>query len=107
MISVLLAAVILCLGAAVFQVVFRGGLTVRTGQLREVRLWLVQNEDSQGLGFSNMKGVSGSQRSGQVCLETRVDFWLWSGSQQGLDTRYCECFSRVDSNWVSAGACLE
>jgi hypothetical protein len=107
LISVLLAAAILCLGVAAFQIAFRGGLTLHTGQLREVRVWIVQNEVSQGLGYSHMRRVSGSERSGQVCLVTRVDFWLWSGAQQGLNTTYCECFSREASNWVGTGTCLE
>jgi hypothetical protein len=107
LLSILLGAAILCLGLAFFQVAFRGGLSLRTGSLRETRLWLVQNEGAQGLGFSRMQRVSGSEQSGEVCLRTRVGFWLWSGSSGGLNTSYCDCYEKSGSSWIPVGTCSE
>jgi hypothetical protein len=107
LISILLGAAILCLGLAAFQVAFRGGLSLRTGQLCESRLWLVQNESAQGLGFSRTQRVSDSEQSGELCLRTRVDFWLWSGSSAGLNTSYCDCYEKSGSTWVPIEACPE
>jgi len=103
--TILLAALVLCLGLAFFQVVFRGGLTLRTSQLREIRIWLVQNDGSEGFGISRPHRVSGSERGGEICLRTKVDFMLWSGPESGMDTAYCECFQRAGSTWYSIGAC--
>ena len=105
MISVAAAVLALCLGLAFFQVAFRGGLTLHTSELRETRLWLVDNGETRGLGYSRMQRVSGSEQSGAVCLRTKVTFWLWSGGQPGLNTSYCECFQESGPGWIPAGAC--
>jgi len=103
--SVLFAAFLLCIGLGVFQVVMRSGLTIPTGRLTELRIWLVEGEGGQGLGISSMKRESGSIRAGEICLRTTVRFLLRGDSRQ--NTTYCECFSREEDTWRMTGRCPE
>ncbi len=89
-----LALVLLCLASA--QLLVRGEIRWGRGDLRENRIWLVREGEAQGLAYSHMRIVSGSEREGNACVESRVDFWLWSGVDGNPGTSYCECFQFVD-----------
>jgi hypothetical protein len=97
--------VLLCLVSV--QLLSRGELRWGWGELRENRIWLLREGETQGMGLSSMHVVSGSERSGLACVETRVRFWFWSGSQPDPGTTYCECFETVNGKWRSAGGCPE
>ena len=98
-----LALILLCLASA--RLLLRGEIRWERGSLRENRIWLVREAEAQGLAFSSNRIVSGSEREGRVCVESTVDFWLWSGEENEPGTSYCECFQLQDGSWTSAGAC--
>ena len=54
----------------------RGDIVISRGELRQTRLWLVQEEGNRGLGLSSTRLVSGDERGDRACVETRVRFFL-------------------------------
>jgi hypothetical protein len=95
--------VLICLASA--QLLAQGEIRWGRGDLRENRIWLLREGEAQGLAYSHMRIVSGSEGEGQVCVESQVDFWLWSGGEESPGTAYCECFQVKDGGWISNGAC--
>ena len=95
--------ILLCLASA--QLLARGEIRWEQGDLRAYRLWLVRESEAQGLAYSHMRIVSGSEKEGQACFESQVNFWLWSGEGQNNAASYCECFQRVEGSWISSGSC--
>jgi len=98
-----LLLVLVCLGSA--QLLARGEISWRQGDLRENRVWLLREADVQGLALSRMRIVSGSEREGQACIENQVRFWLWAGEPTDPGTSYCECFEDQTGIWRSKGEC--
>jgi len=85
----------------------RGDVVFARGELRETRLWLVQEEGNRGLGLSTTRFTAGDESSEQACVETRVRFFLWQTSQPTQNSRYCECYRRVEGTWEYTGTCSE
>jgi hypothetical protein len=85
----------------------RGDIVLARGELRQTRLWLVQEEGNRGLGLSSARFTSGGEGSGEACVETRVRFFLWQTSQPAQNARYCECYRRVEGRWEYTGTCTD
>ena len=60
----------------------QGQLTLRTGELeeQEVRVWLIMEADTRGLGISS--GAVTRQTETAVCIETTANYVLWAGREQ-------------------------
>lgn len=63
----------------------------------EYRLFLLEEPDQRGIGFSRTKTYSGDRGGDTVCLLTDVDYLLWEGSGEG--SVYCNCYEKLDSAW--------
>lgn len=90
--------------------IFAIGTLVTTGELRfgqnetlGARLWLVNEDENEGLAWSSGEVVR--EQGADVCVETEVHFLLWrsDGSQQ--DLTFCNCYTRADQQFVFQGAC--
>jgi hypothetical protein len=100
-----LVLIVLCLASA--QLLARGEIVWEQGELRQNRVWLLREVEAQGLGYSHMRIVSGSERAGQACVRTTVEFLLWSGGQGEAGSMYCECFRLETGGWRAAGECRQ
>lgn len=103
----LLAAVLSLAGGAL---IFAIATLVTTGELRfgqnetvGSRLWLVNEDESQGLAWSSGEVVR--EQGTDVCAETKVRFLLWRSDGSRQDLTYCDCYVRVDQRLVYEGAC--
>jgi hypothetical protein len=74
----------------------RGEISISTGSApdQELRIWLVMEARSRGLGVSN---ASLHEQDSATCVQTDVQFWLWQGSE--APTSYCECYTREGESY--------
>lgn len=78
-----------------------GELGWRRGPYNSDRLWLIQQVDERGLGYSAERILSDRRaEGGPVCVRTRVRFFMWRG--QGDPADYCECYA---PDGAPLGAC--
>ncbi|MFN8379027.1 MAG: hypothetical protein U0452_10185 [Anaerolineae bacterium] len=75
---------------------------------QELRVWLVMEPRTRGLGYS--LGHVAIQTDSQLCVQTSTSYLLWAGRPE--NTVYCECYARsaADEAWTylssTQGACL-
>ncbi len=82
---------------AAVALALRGEINWQRSEYDGDRVWLIQERDQRGLGYSAVRLV-GDERpvDGPVCARTTVRFFLWEGSAEGQDTEYCECYAGED-----------
>ncbi len=105
LLSLLMGLVGVALVFAIGTLVTQGEIVFGRGQPKETRLWLVSSEGNQGLAFSTGRVVAGDLSGQEVCVQTRVRFFLWRRSGPTQNTEYCECYAREAGRWVFTGAC--
>jgi hypothetical protein len=59
---------------------------------QELRVWLVMEPRTRGLGIST--GHVAQQTDTGLCVQTATNYVLWQG--RPLNTVYCECYSRTN-----------
>lgn len=69
-----------------FWVAAKGQLQIGQSERRHLRIFLVQDDDNNGLGMDWTHGRWGQN----TCSQTTVLYWLWEG--QGRNTSYCQCY---------------
>jgi hypothetical protein len=69
---------------------------------QELRVWLVMESRTRGLGVST--GHVASQSDTSLCVQTTTNYLLWAG--RGQNAQYCECYTRTepDLSWAYAGS---
>jgi hypothetical protein len=84
---------IMCLPLFAFVLAVNGEMSWRRGEFAEDRLWLIQEADQRGLGYSRARLVSNGEPAagGAICVRTSVIFLLWRGSAEPV--QFCECFA--------------
>ncbi len=88
----LLWLAILCLPLLIFVLAVRGEVQWQRGEFVNDRLWLIQETDERGLGYSAARVISNEEPvDGPICVRTRVYFLLWRGSAPAV--AYCECYA--------------
>jgi len=81
----------------------RGELAWKRGDFVEDRVWIVNEPEAAGLGYSAAR-VAGSEAAGSLCVRTQVYFLLWKGASE--TTEYCECYTQSTSGgYELAGGC--
>jgi hypothetical protein len=102
--SGVLGLVVLALAPCLlFVFVSTGELHWQRGEFVEDRLWLVQETDAAGLGYSSARIIS-RETNGPVCVRTNVIFVLWQGASENLS--YCECYApNASGHYDYAGSC--
>ncbi|MDZ4768770.1 MAG: hypothetical protein SGJ24_06545 [Chloroflexota bacterium] len=85
----------------------QGQITVRTGELpeQELRIFLQMDADNRGLVVSN--AAVKMQSDQRICLETTVNYLLWTGREEA--NIYCSCYIRdaVSQPWTSAETTID
>ncbi|MEK7278413.1 MAG: hypothetical protein AAB427_13770 [Chloroflexota bacterium] len=96
----LLWLVVMLAPCAAITLALRGEINWQRNEYDGDRVWLIQERDQRGLGYSAVRLV-GDERptDGPVCVQTTVRFLLWEGSAEGQDTEYCECYG-IDGSLI-------
>lgn len=71
---------------------------------RVTRVWTLSEVEGRGLGISRTRPLPGATAD-EVCARTEVHFYFLGPGVSDADTDYCECFTRTESGWSSAGSC--
>lgn len=103
--SVLIGAAGLVVFIAAMTLALRGEIAFGQGTPGEVRLWLITEPESKGLGLSTAHRVSTSDEATRDCYLRQVRFLLWRSVEPGVGTSYCECYDRTPRGWQSLGSC--
>lgn len=103
-IAVILWFLLLLTPCALFYFSVQQELTIPLGAApgQSVRVWLVMEPRSRGLGIS-VGRVAGETPS-ELCVETSTNYLLWQGRPE--NTVYCECYARNDAAqpWAYLGS---
>lgn len=75
-----------------------GQIQVGAGTGRHWRLFLIQEERSEGLGLERGQPLAAPPDApdGISCLRTSVSYWMWAGA--GNDSSYCQCLDSTSGN---------
>ncbi len=80
-----------------------GELAWKRGDFVEDRVWLVQEPDAAGIGYSSARIIS-REANGPLCVRTNVSFVLWQGASENLN--YCECYApNAGGSYDYTGSC--
>ncbi len=78
---------------------FQQEIRVATGGApgQELRIWLIMEVETRGIGVSN--GTVRSASDDSLCVETHINYLLWAGQEDS--SLYCECYQRssADESW--------
>jgi hypothetical protein len=78
----------------------RQQIQVGSDPQRHVRIFLLQEPDTRGVGVEWVRPAAGSPG----CSETRLTYLMWRG--EGENARFCSCFdSRGEFRSSHAGSC--
>lgn len=69
-----------------FLLAARGQIQVGEGPRRYVRLFLVQEEEAQGIGLEWVRPASGQP----ACSEGSLTYFTWEG--EGQNAHFCQCY---------------
>lgn len=98
----LLWFIVMCLPLFAFVLAVRGEMTWKRGEFTEDRIWLIQEIEEQGLGWSSAHVISNHEANGgPICVQTTVRFLMWKGTAEGA--AYCECYAA--GSHEEAGGC--
>ena len=100
-IGVLAAALLLL----TLSIALRGEARFSKGELGAIRLWVIREDQNQGLAFSTTRIVDGSESSGEACIQTTARFLMLRSAQPVEDVEFCECFEKSGGRWATTGAC--
>ena len=105
LISFLIALIPVCLIFGAVWLMVREQITLKTGPVGEIRLWLVRQGTEQGVGLSTMHQVAGGEKSDYVCYRSVVHFLLWRSLAVERQSTYCECYEFEAGRWIFSGGC--
>jgi hypothetical protein len=72
-----------------------------------LRLFLLQDSDSQGLGLQWTRPYdNGSPSAAVACTRTTLRYLLWQGSAPQQNTAYCQCFNPQTQEPLPLDACV-
>jgi hypothetical protein len=87
----------MCFPILAFTVAIRG--QVEFGNT--VRIFLVQEDSSQGLGFQWNRPASNQQD----CTKSSIRYFLWEGGEESLNVDYCQCYDNGNVKGSVTGLC--
>jgi hypothetical protein len=88
LIAILAWLAVMSLPLLAFLIATRGEIQLGAGAQSHLRLFLVQENNAQGLGleWSRREAATGN------CAKTTVRYFLWEGSGADQGVEYCHCF---------------
>ena len=84
-----------------FVLAARGELSVGNENGSNVRLFMVNNDDAEGIGIQRVRKAYGEGS----CFQGSVRYFLWEGQSTGLNADYCLCFDENTGYLTTAQGC--
>ncbi|MCP4421943.1 MAG: hypothetical protein GY805_35465 [Chloroflexi bacterium] len=72
-----------------FFLATQGELQIGSNPRSHVRFFMVQEEESGGVGIEWIRKA----RRTENCTQTSIDYILWEGSREGNNASFCQCYA--------------
>ena len=79
-----------------FLLAMKGQLTLGSSPRNHLRLFMVQEDDTNGVGIEWTRPLLGQSD----CAQTSITYLLWDG--EGENTYYCQCYDPLTGNLLPA-----
>ena len=103
LVAILAWLFVMSLPVLAFLIATRGQIQLGADAQSNVRLFLVQEENVQGLGVEWSRRDSDSRD----CARTTVKYLLWQGGGSGQNVEYCRCFDPATNQPQESRPCPE
>ena len=71
----------------------RGEMEWKRGDYDSDRIWLIQEREQRGVGYTVSRLTNDGRASGgPFCVRTQTRFFLWKGVSDGDYSDWCECY---------------
>jgi hypothetical protein len=87
---------LISLPAFAFVLATRGQIELGSTKGQQLRIFLVQEEDAEGLGVEWARPLSSQTH----CLQTSVRYFLWAGQPQNVT--FCQCIDPATDDLLPA-----
>ncbi len=94
---------IMSLPILAFALAARGELTIGNIQGSYLRLFLVNSDEAEGIGFQRLRQSAG----GGDCQQGSVRYFLWEGQSRALNADYCTCLDPRTGQETNPGRCID
>ena len=98
---VLIWLLVMSLPVLAFVLAARGELMVGSDQGSNLRLFMVNTDEAEGIGVQRVRKA----RTQEGCLQGSVRYLLWEGQNDGLNVDYCTCEDPDTGSTVSPTPC--
>lgn len=94
---------LMCFPTFAFVLATRGEIQIGDPNRRNLRLFMLQEEENQGVGLQWTR----RQATEENCWLTTVHYLLWQGenTNNGYDTRFCQCFDAQGGQLILPSSC--
>ena len=92
----LLWLIVIAFPFVAFRLATNGQIQIGGDERRNVRLFLVQEEDLEGVGVEWIR----PSRDRENCADGTVSYFFWEG--QGDNIRYCQCYDASSGAFLSS-----
>jgi hypothetical protein len=75
------------------------------GNNSNLRLFLIQDTDTQGLGLQWTRPFDNSNLESAECAQTSLRYFLWEGDASGQNVNYCQCVDSQSQDPLPVDAC--
>ena len=93
--------IVMTLPIIAFALAARGELMIGSEQGSYLRLFMVNEDQAEGIGLQHVRQSAGADD----CLQGSVRYFLWQGQSQSLDADYCTCPSAGIGKGPIPGRC--
>ena len=93
--------VLMSLPIFAFVLAARGELKVGSEQGSNVRLFMVNSDEAEGIGIQRVRKVAYSDN----CFHGSVDYLLWEGHAEDLSADYCSCVDERTGYMTDSDIC--
>lgn len=94
--------IVMTLPILAFVLAARGEIMVGNDMGSNGRLFMVTEDDLQGIGFQRV-----TKASYEACYRTSVRYLFWEGHSAGLNTDFCTCFDLDNGYAITAPSCSD
>jgi hypothetical protein len=84
---------VMCFPFTAFILATRGEINIGGNVQSGLRIFLVQEDDAQGLGFEWSRRL----RENPECSKTDVRYLLWEGGDNNFNIDYCLCYEQGEN----------
>ena len=98
---ILLWLLVMAFPIASFVLATRGEIRFGDSVHNGLRIFLVQEDDAQGIGFEWSRRL----RADPQCTKTVVRYLIWEGGENEFYTDYCLCYEQAENGSQITGNC--